>query len=136
MVGDDGGDGEGAGWWNPRVAEVLLLQVPADAAGVDDAPMEVQPSHDPVVEPSGELHVDVEAGHHRCRKCERSGFLQPLPDSGAVDTVVHREEEEYAAHREDVSSRRAAQEGGYHVPMGSEGSQPPWSLRHEVREGV
>ena len=33
MVGDDGGDGEGAGWWNPRVAEVLLLQVPADAAG-------------------------------------------------------------------------------------------------------
>ena len=43
MVGDDGGDGEGAGWWNPRVAEVLLLQVLEDAAGVDDAPMEVQP---------------------------------------------------------------------------------------------
>ena len=46
MVGDDGGNGEGAGWWNPRVAEVLLLQVLEDAAGVNDAPMEVQPSHD------------------------------------------------------------------------------------------
>lgn len=104
MVGDDGGDGEGARWWNPRVAEVLLLQVLEDPARVDDAPMEVQPSHDPVVEPSGELHVDAEAGHHRCGKCERSGFLQPLPDSGGVDTVVHREEDEHAAHREDVSS--------------------------------
>ena len=76
MVGDDGGYGEGAGWWNPRVAEVLLLQVLEYTAGVDDAPMEVQPSHDPVIEPSGELHVDAEAGHHRCGKCERSGFLQ------------------------------------------------------------
>ena len=136
MVGDDGGYGEGAGWWNPRVAEVLLLQVLEYTAGVDDAPMEVQPSHDPVIEPSGELHVDAEAGHHRSGKCERSGFLQPLPDSGGVNTVVHREEEEYATHREDVPSSRAAREGGYHVPMGSERSQPPWSLRHEVRDGV
>ena len=99
---------------------MLLLQVLEDAAGVDDAPMGVQPSHDPVIEPSGELHVDAEAGHHRCGKCERSGFLQPLPDSGGVDAVVHREEEEYTAHREDISSSRAAQEGGYHVPMGCE----------------
>ena len=99
---------------------MLLLQVLKDAAGVDDAPMEVQPSHDPVIEPSGELHVDAEAEHHRCRKCERSGFLQPLPNSGGVDTVVHREEDEYAAHREDVPSSRAAREGGYHVSMGCE----------------